>query len=393
MDTSVEQHKKNIRDAIAEGEFARAAVSLNELIRLEPDNLDYLRAAADIHRQAGLDAQAGEHYLHLARKLIERGEHAQAHHAWQDSRKGHGDGEQTTRRELYRLCRSHRGSVDDALPFLGEEDRILFSLREQSPFQCLGDRAFDELLSRFRVERFADGERVAENGEPADRLFIVVTGGLRPVIEEDDGHRYEMAIVGPGGISGETPFITGIRQRTGDLYAVGSTCLYTLDYQFLEGFLERNPCFREALELQYRAHAPERQLGRTPFFRHCGPEERREIATQMEWVHLDAGETLFQVGERHALDLYVVVAGWLSVNTVVEGRERYLHTAKRGNVLGDLGLLENIRKTTVRSVSSAELLRWPEEAYRAHYLRSEWLRHMLADRLLRMEEKISDGGG
>jgi len=135
-------------------------------------------------------------------------------------------------------------------------------------------------------------------------------------------------------------------------------------------------------------HAPERQLAFTPFFRNIAAQDRRHIAQEMELICVPAGTTLFSMDERKELDLYVVHAGWLSVNTVINGRERLLYTAKRHNLLGELGLLENRRKITVRTISDVQLLRWPEERYRQYYQDNEWLRFNLADRLLNLNKKV-----
>ncbi len=381
----VEQHQQRARAAISTGNLIEAAASLSELARIKGNDPEYLRMAADISLQAGLREQAAEQYLKLAHRYAENSDIAAADNAISHYEKLRPQAEHH-RRKLYFLSRANGVSPGEAMALLDEQDRALFALREHTLFQNMDTQTFDTLLSSLQRRCVADGERVIEKGEHADALFIVASGALRPVIEDNDNERYMLALIGEGEVCGETPFLTGQQQRTADVYAAGDTVLYVLPYRELATLVEQAPYFRKQLQQNYRLHAPERQLAMTPFFRHYLEEERRYIAAQMEIVHVAGGETLFSFGDRAPLDIFVVLSGWLGVNTVVNGREHYLCTAKRGHIIGELGLLENMRKYTVRTVSDVTLLRWPEAAVRDYFLQHESFRHQLADRLLKLRE-------
>ncbi len=387
--SSKEFYKARAKSALRKGEYEDAASALLELLRMEPGNMNYLRLFAEVSERAQWNEDAAKSYLRLAHEQIKRGMFARAVKAMDGYRRTcSGDSVETGRR-LYHLCRSAGGSLAEALPLLDKKDQLAFTLREHEAFQNLDDESFEQIFTALRPLSFADREQVVKKGDIADCLFIVLSGGLLPVVEDEEGNRYEMALLEPGSISGETPFLTGQQERTADLYAHGPTQLYTLAYFELRKLVERHPTFLENLEHSHRIHEPERLLGMTPFFRKYSSAERRLIASQMEFVELEANEDLFCVGERRNLDFYVVTGGWLSVGVPIQGIESHLYTAKRGNVLGELGVLENIRKTHARAISQARLLRWPEAAYRDYFLRSASLRHQLTERMEQLKKKIA----
>jgi len=385
----ITRNQKKVKAAIQQGDFFAAAHALAELCKLQPNDLEVALLYADIAEQCGImKDEAIDAYVRAGHLCVD-------HHHWTDGAKAmrhyyrlRPDGFMLGR-ELYRQARAEQATLAQATPFLHEDDAMVFAVRKHPMLAGVSEAAFDELFSSLQSRRLQDGEVVFRQGDFADYLCMIAMGAVQPWVESDDEPPQAMQITEAGGISGETPFLTGGEERTADLLAVGSTLIYQLPYQALQQVIDRYPEVASYVEAYYQDHATERQLSITPFFRRLKLDERREVAEQMELVTVAAGETLFSIGERTNLDMYVVYAGWLSVNVEVKGRLYLLHTAKRGDVLGELGLRSNQRTVTTRAISEVKLFRWSESQYRSYYLSHEWLRFKLADRLISLNDKIN----
>ncbi len=381
-----EQHQQKVKFAVRRGDFIMAADSLNTLTKLEPHNIACAQLAADMSKKVGADEQAAQHYANIARICIEQGKIQQGMHAISEYYTLCPRGTMIGR-ELYHLCRTKDLSTEVSLPFLHQQDRLTFVFHENPMFRHVDSDSFTSLLTSLKRVCFNDGDVVVRQGDEADVIFIVVKGALQPWVEEDDGTRYGLILTEAGGVVGETPFLIGTKERTADLIAIDETEVYTLSYQALHSITDQYPSVKAHLQNYYDSHLAERQVAQSPFFRELSVTERRDIAEKMTVVKLAGGETLCTVGEHHALNFYIVILGWLSINTVTKNRESLLYTAKAHSVVGELGILENRRKVTVRAISDVQLLCWSEEDYRAYYRTHESLRHQLTDRLLRLSEK------
>jgi CRP-like cAMP-binding protein len=272
---------------------------------------------------------------------------------------------------------------------LAADDQLKVSLRDHDLFALISDHAFDDLLPHIQVQTYQDGDMIARSGDVADALYLIAKGGILPHVDDYD-QSYDLSLIGAGGICGEVPFLTGGEERTADLKAVGSTELAVIPYDTLKTLTATYPKVMHELDGFYQAHVLERQLALTQFFDVLTDQERKEVSQQLETVHLKGGENLFVQGESSPLDVYVVRSGWVAVNVDINGREHLMYTAKNGNVLGDGGVLENVRRLSARAVSETIVMRWSEAQYRAFYGAHDDLRYRVADRMLAYQKAIAD---
>ncbi len=92
----------------------------------------------------------------------------------------------------------------------------------------------DVSVNREECVWFEDGEYIFHQGDPGDRLFIVVEGKIE-ISQGPDNDRYVLAHLGPGEFFGETSIITG-QSRTAHASAAGRTLLFPVK---LDEFTER----------------------------------------------------------------------------------------------------------------------------------------------------------
>lgn len=81
-------------------------------------------------------------------------------------------------------------------------------LRHRSPFQCLDDTLLDQLLARARTLRFGVGEKIIQQGEPGDSMFILIKGEA-DVFASREGANAHLATLSGGDCFGEMSLLTG----------------------------------------------------------------------------------------------------------------------------------------------------------------------------------------
>jgi predicted acylesterase/phospholipase RssA/CRP-like cAMP-binding protein len=97
-------------------------------------------------------------------------------------------------------------------------------------------------------------------------------------------------------------------------------------------------------------------LADVPFFAVLDEAVRQELATQLEPVHMAAGQVVFQQGDPGD-GLYLVVSGRLRVSVAADGPERMLYDLGRGAIVGEMALLtDRPRAATVHAVRDSDLL-------------------------------------
>jgi len=384
----VAHNQELAREAIMRGDLPAAAAAFCELARLQPSNMEFCMMAADLSDQTGDAETSADWYAHAARFYIDQKNIGQPVVMMKHYQRLRPD-EKRLCRKLFRCCNNCTQNSSPCLPLLAADDQLKVSLRDHDIFALISDHAFDDLLPHIQLQSYQDGDIIARSGDAADVLYLIAKGAILPHVDDFD-QAYDLSPTLEGGVCGEVPFLTGGEVRTADLVAIGDTELAVIPYDILKKLTVTYPKVMRELDRFYQAHVLERQLALTQFFDVLTDKERIEICSQLETVRLKGGEYLFTQGDTSPLDMYVVRSGWLPVNVNINGREHLMYTAKNGNVLGDVGVLENVRGFSVRAVSESIVMRWPEAKYRAFYAAHDDLRYRVADRMLAYQQAISD---
>ena len=100
--------------------------------------------------------------------------------------------------------RSPRPAADDQ-----EEARSI--LRSDPLFQCLSDDQIDAMVKQSRLDHFGRGERVIEEGEEGDSMFVLLRGAAQVSVAKN-GSSIPVATLNEGDCFGEMSLLTGERR-------------------------------------------------------------------------------------------------------------------------------------------------------------------------------------
>jgi len=225
----------------------------------------------------------------------------------------------------------------------------------------------DDLLSALRHVRLDAGESVLRPGDADDDLFLVLSGRLEVRVDLGRGGAVTVEEVGPGGVVGGMALLIG-NARPATVTALEHADFAQLSRRDFDRLAARHP---EALDEFLQRILPRlrrAQLARVlvELFGDLDEPALAELETELEWVRLPGGKTLFDEGD-HGQDVYIIVNGRLrTLLTDREGHTRVLEEIGRGGAVGELALLTGEpRAATVVAVRDSDLLKLSRASFDA----------------------------
>lgn len=240
---------------------------------------------------------------------------------------------------------------------MGDERRS--TLVRQYFHQPFSPEGVKDLLSVLRHVTLRAGEVAIRQGAADDDLFLVLKGRLQVKIDLPTGGTVTVDEVGPGGVVGEMALLTG-NARSATVTALEEADFAQLARVDFEQLAALHP---DALNEFLQRILP--RLRRTQMihalielFGELDGAALVELETELEWVRLRGGDTLFEEGD-HGHDVYIVVNGRLRASVLDgEGRTRVLEEVGRGAAVGELALLTGEpRAATIVAVRDSDLLK------------------------------------
>jgi CRP-like cAMP-binding protein len=216
----------------------------------------------------------------------------------------------------------------------------------------LGAAACHILASRLERRELSTGEALFRQGDPGDRLYLVMRGRLQASITGPDGAAQRLGEIGPGELVGETALLRGT-PRLASVQAIEPTVLASLGAEAWGELRGTLPGFEAAVarvvDWRERTSAVRRfrpdaawvrtWLGRTELLAGAEPASLAALEQQLVWELLPAGEVLVREGEGGEC-MWFVVRGRLRVSVRrADGASRAVAEIAAGECVGEMALL------------------------------------------------------
>jgi CRP-like cAMP-binding protein len=215
------------------------------------------------------------------------------------------------------------------------------------------------LCAQFGMVSCRAGHVVVLQGEPGDSFYIVVSGKMRVVIEDDYGVERTVALLSVGDCFGEIALLENI-PRTATVSAMTSASLLKLERKHFEQFLAALPIERNRITDQIR-HG--KLLMSIPLFSYLSPEQFSFLITRSPVERFDKGAVIFKQGDEGD-KMYIIKEGRVAIQRTENGRIVLDKTLSIGSVFGEIALVKHTSRTAQATAETdVELLSVGKESF------------------------------
>lgn len=118
---------------------------------------------------------------------------------------------------------------------------VLAGLRRSYLFEDLTLEEIAPLAAVSGVRTLVRGEALCHPGDPADEIWVVLSGEVKDAVADADGYEVIHFIHGPGMTLGEPGYFAVERTRILEIIAIQPSTLIRLERDHLTPFMDRHP--------------------------------------------------------------------------------------------------------------------------------------------------------
>jgi CRP-like cAMP-binding protein len=196
------------------------------------------------------------------------------------------------------------------------------------------------LCAQFGIISCRAGHVVVLQGESGDSFYIVVSGKMRVVIEDDYGVERTVALLSVGDCFGEIALLENI-PRTATVTAMTSASLLKLERKHFEQFLTALPIERNRITDQIR-HG--KLLMSIPLFSYLSPEQFSFLITRSSVERFAKGAVIFKQGDEGD-KMYIIKEGEVAIQRTENGHLVLDKTLSIGSVFGEIAIVKHTPRT------------------------------------------------
>ncbi len=216
-----------------------------------------------------------------------------------------------------------------------------------------GDRQF--LLDHGVVRRALPGERLCEQNQRDNRVYIIVVGEVE-VTESVDGDVVHLASLGRGELFGEIAALFN-SPRVSTVTVTRPSVLLELPGEVLDVLIHRLPALRDAVVERYRHRLTETALRAVPLFNGLDGDALQALEAQTALLSIPPGSHILEEGEPGEA-LFVIVFGLARVFHTVDAEPINLAVLRPGDYFGEWSLLTGAPcAATVSALTQTQVLR------------------------------------
>ncbi|MFI5209311.1 MAG: cyclic nucleotide-binding domain-containing protein, partial [Gemmatimonadales bacterium] len=218
------------------------------------------------------------------------------------------------------------------------------------------------VTASFVPASFTFGQEIVREGEPADALYVLVSGRARVLKKGEGGDELSLGALRPGDTFGEA----GLLERAvhpATVRASSDIEVLRLDRSVFDALLRERTDVRHYLELQNRNRHLQHFFRQFNVFTQLPPEALAELLAGLEPVTAESGEVIIREGDPPG-PLYILEDGRCRVHIGMGDRRRNVAFIRQGEFFGELSVFRgHPREATVEAVAPCRLLRLTRELY------------------------------
>jgi cAMP-dependent protein kinase regulator len=203
-------------------------------------------------------------------------------------------------------------------------------------FGSLDAASMRALIKRVKLVSLDEGEVLFRQGDPADTLYVVASGAVVPIAEEDA--RKKLAVLESGAFFGEIGLMTN-QPRNATIQAIVESRLLAIDRKAMWALIRRHPSVLEVMLRFLRDRLIDRLIRTNPLFGAFPAKQRPSIAKLFRFLEVRSGTRMIEQGQT-AKDLFVLLAGSAQVIQMDTDSDKVLAELESGAIFGEMSLLQ-----------------------------------------------------
>ena len=248
----------------------------------------------------------------------------------------------------------------------------------------------EHVIRSFVPVNYSFGATIVREGEPADALYVVVSGRARAVKNASrDGTtngEISLGVLKTSDIFGEIGLLEQTT-RTVTVRASGDVTALRLARDVFDTLLLVRPELRQYFELQVVHRRLSNFFKEFTAFAKLPPAALQELLAGLERVTVAAGHLMIREGEAPG-PMFIVESGRLRVFNEEDGRRRYLSYLRKGDFFGELSVFQNApRAASVEAASECVLLALHQETLSRLLANYPEFRGRIEDRIAQYDYK------
>jgi len=233
--------------------------------------------------------------------------------------------------------------------------------------QFLPDDARERIIGSFTPVSYTFGTPIVREGEPADALFVLVSGRARMVRNADRGGasngEISLGLLKPGDTFGEIGLLEQAT-RTVTVRASGDVEALRLDRDVFQALLAEHAGLRRYFELQTLHRQLSNFFKEFTAFSKLPAQALQELLADLERVTVKPNEILIREGGPPG-PLYIVESGRLREFVRVDGHRKYIGYLRKGDFFGELSVFTQAPPAaSVEAVSDCVVLSLREATFK-----------------------------
>ena len=246
-------------------------------------------------------------------------------------------------------------------------------------FSDLSKKDIEKLCSKVKLKRYDENSLLFNEGDRGEDLYIIKSGEVKIFSSLEKGEIKDYLTLKKGDMFGEMGIITSaprsmsakVSSEKSELYVItGKDFLYILERHYeLSLNLAKILCKRiedtnkRLLDYlkDYHSYIKEKSLvsrrkgeivKEVPLFSVLSEEEIRRLSSRIKFKRIAGRTLLFREGDG-VEDLYIIKSGEVNLYKELPGGERRDYvTLKKGDMLGEMGVISGLPRTLSAEVSS-----------------------------------------
>ena len=223
------------------------------------------------------------------------------------------------------------------------------------------------IMDHIELISIHSGDRLIQQGDPGDCLYILQHGKLEICLADDEGNEVVLGKVEPGKSVGEIALLTGER-RSASVFASSDATVLRFHQSDFKRLREKAPNISEQFtdiivnrlqqaELQNLLHTSDQ-------FNGMDKDALSNLETELELIHCSSGQYLIHEGDDSDC-IYIIVSGRLQVfDQYGEEGERILLELGRGQTVGEMAIISGgKRSASVRATRDSLMAKLSQEGF------------------------------